>query len=101
MIPSGTVVRPGSLPTPTWRHERVPCDLTEGMLLVDISTLVNVVQTNEHFCCCGTTHTDGPNITCANGHPIGAEQSDCISPHFVALYADRVEITLPEWGLPR
>lgn len=40
--------------------------------------------------CCGPSGFQLPNIGCAQGHPVGIEQSECYLPHVTVLDPERV-----------
>jgi hypothetical protein len=42
--------------------------------------------------CCGSSGMDGMNKTCANGHEVATEFSDCYMPHYIAVNIGNVLI---------
>ncbi|MFU8828176.1 MAG: hypothetical protein ACNA8P_01970 [Phycisphaerales bacterium] len=61
-------------------------------LLVQRSSLRNVLETGTRSGCCGPDGGDGPNLSCNCGAIIGTEVSDCWMPHFVTLLQSAIEI---------
>ena len=44
--------------------------------------------------CCGCDGLDGNNVTCAKGHEVGVEKSDCWMPHAVLFDPERTKIEM-------
>lgn len=40
--------------------------------------------------CCGSSGTDGMNLTCANGHEVATEFSDCYMSHSISVTIENV-----------
>lgn len=73
-------------------------ELQDGFL-TGLATLIDVVETGEHFGCCGPVMGFEPNLRCKHGHAIGEESGDCTDPHFVWLDPNPVVLTLPEHNI--
>ena len=64
---------------------------SEGKVIINIEDIVNVVHhTNSSKLggCCGLDGTEG-NKTCANGHEIATEYSDCWMPHAIIFEKEK------------
>jgi len=60
----------------------------DGQFVVNLADLVGTKHHSDRGRqngCCGLDGLDGPNLTCANGHEVGTEKSDCWMPHAAVL----------------
>lgn len=64
--------------------------LKEGDFVVNLGDLRDTKPTGLRNGCCGPDGLDGPNLACANGHPVGTEVADCWTAHFAHLDPSRV-----------
>jgi hypothetical protein len=74
-LPSGVCFRVAT--DDVWNGAR------EGSVVIHLADLRNTIASGIRVGCCGPSGTDGPNLSCANGHVVGTEVADCWSSHFV------------------
>jgi hypothetical protein len=71
---------------------------TEGLVIINISDLMNCRDLPDRgrlSGCCGMDGTNGPNKVCINGHEIGTEKSDCWMANAFIFKKDAVN-TMPK-----
>jgi len=64
----------------------------EIVVAIDSYFLENHKDTLRFTGCCGSSGSDGMNKTCANGHEVATEVSDCYTPHYIGFNLKKVII---------
>lgn len=49
--------------------------------------------------CCGPSESDSPNLVCMCHFEVGREVSDCLSPIYIRLLKDKIEVVSDKWKI--